>query len=584
MNMKKNKFTIILLALSFSLSFSLTSCVDTVLLPDDKTVDEDFWQTKDEVAQIVNKAYQSMLSTDLMSRLIVWSDFRSDELDYVTSINNGTAQDLQEISTANIQTDNMFNSWGSLYSVINYCNIVLEKAENVMTIDPNYTQGDYLTDRSQVLALRALAYFYLVRVFRDVPVTPGAYMNSSQELDIEQVAPATVIDQCIADLTEAEKNAIQTSNFSDWRRVGYITKDGVNAILADVYLWRASVMHNSADYEKCIELVDKIVKSKDAYYKSQPHRGQVIDETDTLHLTDVNRYYEDIFGTMNSQESVLEWQFSGSNSNTGLCQMYYKTSASANTGYMKAPPYYGLIGTNNVYTSTYDQRAWESMFGTNGTAESFDVRKMIAQMGRGTSSQQARTNDRNYNNYAQNWIVYRLTDLLLMKAEALIQLTAKQNEETGKSEYDNEDIRARQAFNLIQAVNNRALATNAKSDSLKWNTYKSSDLEQLVLQERARELCFEGKRWFDLLRFNYRHAEGVRYDVTLHEQGEPYANNYAPMLDIMIKKYAAGGNAVKAKMPTEPYLYMPIIQSEIDVNKKLNQNPVYFKGGNWEKQ
>lgn len=182
MNMK-NKFTITLL----SLSLSLTSCVDTVLLPDDKTVDEDFWQTKDEVAQIVNKAYQSMLSTDLMSRLIVWSDFRSDELDYVTSINNGTAQDLQEISTANIQTDNMFNSWGSLYSVINYCNIVLEKAENVMTIDPNYTQGDYLTDRSQVLALRALAYFYLVRVFRDVPVTPGAYMNSSQELDIDQL-------------------------------------------------------------------------------------------------------------------------------------------------------------------------------------------------------------------------------------------------------------------------------------------------------------------------------------------------------------------------------------------------------------
>ena len=583
MNMK-NKFTIILLSLSFSLSFSLTSCVDTVLLPDDKTVDEDFWQTKDEVSEIVNKAYQSMLSTDLMSRLIVWSDFRSDELDYVTSINNGTAQDLQEISTANIQTDNMFNSWGSLYSVINYCNIVLEKAENVMTIDPNYRDGDYMADRSQVLALRALAYFYLVRVFRDVPVTPGAYMNSSQELDIEQVAPATVIDQCIADLTEAEKNAIQTSNFSDWRRVGYITKDGVNAILADVYLWRASVMHNIADYEKCIELVDKIVKSKDAYYKSQPHRGQVIDETDTLHLAEVNRYYEDIFGTMNSQESVLEWQFSNSNSNTGLCQMYYKTSASANTGYMKAPPYYGLIGTNNVYTSTYDQRAWESIFGTNGTAESFDVRKMIAQMGRGTSSQQARTNDRNYNNYAQNWIVYRLTDLLLMKAEALIQLTAKQNEETGKPEYDNDNIHARQAFNIVQAVNSRALATNAKSDSLKWNTYKSSDLEQLVLQERARELCFEGKRWFDLLRYNYRHAEGVRYDVTFNEQGEPYASNYAPMLDIMIKKYASGGNAVKAKMPTEPYLYMPIIQSEIDVNKKLNQNPVYFKGGNWEKQ
>ena len=37
-------------------SLAMVSCVDTVLLPDDKTVDEDFWKTKDEVAQMVNGA------------------------------------------------------------------------------------------------------------------------------------------------------------------------------------------------------------------------------------------------------------------------------------------------------------------------------------------------------------------------------------------------------------------------------------------------------------------------------------------------------------------------------------------------
>ena len=36
-----------------------------------------------------------------------------------------------------------------------------------------------------------------------------------------------------------------------------------------------------------------------------------------------------------------------------------------------------------------------------------------------------------------------------------------------------------------------------------------------------------------------------------------------------------GGEAVSAKMKTEPYLYWPVLESEIRVNKNLQQNPVY---------
>ena len=37
----------------------LSSCVDTVLLPDDKTVDEDFWKTKSDVSSMVMGASQA---------------------------------------------------------------------------------------------------------------------------------------------------------------------------------------------------------------------------------------------------------------------------------------------------------------------------------------------------------------------------------------------------------------------------------------------------------------------------------------------------------------------------------------------
>ena len=52
-------------------SLMAVSCVDTVILPDDKTVDEDFWKSKSDVQLMVNGAYRSMLSTDIVKRLIV---------------------------------------------------------------------------------------------------------------------------------------------------------------------------------------------------------------------------------------------------------------------------------------------------------------------------------------------------------------------------------------------------------------------------------------------------------------------------------------------------------------------------------
>ena len=231
----------------------MVSCVDTVLLPDDKTVDEDFWKTKDEVAQMVNGAYHSMLSADVINRLIVWGDFRSDELKMVSIDANATVNALTEIDAVNIQTTNTFATWGCLYKVINNCNIVLDKAPEVMEIDPSYTEGDYLTDRSQMLALRALCYFYLVRNFRDVPYSAKSYMTSSQEMNIPQLAPDSVLQLCIKDLEEAETIALDPSAFTDWRRVGWINRDAVNAILADIYLWLGSVHHDANYYQKCVD-------------------------------------------------------------------------------------------------------------------------------------------------------------------------------------------------------------------------------------------------------------------------------------------------------------------------------------------
>lgn len=563
-------------------SLAMVSCVDTVLLPDDKTVDQDFWKTKADVTQMVNGAYKSMLSADVISRLIVWGDFRSDEMNLVSSISGTIPTALTEIDAVNMQTTNTFATWGSLYSVINNCNIVLDRSKAVMDVDPSYTEGDYSTDRSQMLALRSLCYFYLVRNFRDVPYSAHAYMNSSEQMNIPQLAPDSVLTLCIKDLEEASQSALDPTAFSDWRRVGYINKDGINAILADIYLWLGSVHHDESYYQKCVEYCDKVIESKQEQHIAD--RGEV--DTDEYPLAKTNVAYRQLYGTQNAEESIFELQFDGnSNSNTSLCQYIFKYAKdNSPSGYVRASSIFGTAGSGQpVYTQSGDLRYINNVFEPGTSQESYDIRKMIAQNGLTSNpvgsngEKRASSASRKYDKFEQNYIFYRLADVMLMKAEAMTQIAV-----------DKDDVRMRQAFNLVQAVNNRSLYSgNLATDSLKFSYYNTKvNLETLVLQERMRELCFEGKRWYDLMRYNYRQVEGIDYGKTLYElqqEGKEFVRNSTAFLNLVTRKYTSGAAAAASKMRTEPYLYLPVNQSDVDVNNLLQQNPAYKADDEYKK-
>ena len=590
----------------------MVSCVDTVILPDDKIVDEDYWQTKSDVSGIVAAAYNQLKSEDLQRNLIVWGDFRSDELQLSNSVSltNTTAyvQDLNQVYSLNILPSNAFTNWNNLYSAINYCNLVIAKAEGVVSIDPNYTLGDYKADIAKGKALRALCYFYLVRVFRDVPVSTEAYMNDAQEREIEQKAPAEVLEMCISDLKEVEPDALLSNTYGDWRDKGYMTRDAIHALLADIYLWRASVnqMDNpaqaKADYEECVAYCDKIIAAKKNSHVML--RGE---QEKDYYLANSDDYYDDVFGStdgvnsngrtifgMNSEESIFEIQYRyyyNVNSilttqvNPGVLKMYYKYNGNNNaaTSYFMTTSNYGVYSSStsgtNLFKNTDDVRQNEFIFAANTGQEQYAVRKFIA-----TSSckKKAETSGPDVNNVRPNWILYRLTDIMLMKAEALVQLNELANQDAGDGAEGDEGNEGdgsesvdylQQAFNLVYAVNVRSLP-DGSTNVLKFNVYKDR-MESLVLQERARELCFEGKRWFDLMRYNYRHVSGVQYDKTFDQQGGNYVANYSEMLTLaMTAKYSSVA-AMASKMPTEPYLYWPINTGQMDVNTKLKQNPVW---------
>lgn len=561
-------------------SLMAVACVDTQILPNDKTVEEDFWKSKSDVQLMVNGAYQAMLSENVIARLIIWGELRSEEVVPVSSVVSTLQEDLAEINLANTKTDNQFASWADLYAVINRCNLVLDKAALVMSEDPSYTEGDYLADCSQMLALRALCYFYLVRNFRDVPYITSSYTNSSQDRNVPQSAPDVVLSGCIADLETAEKNAISAGAYTDWRRVGYLTRDGIDALLADIYLWRASIKHDAADYEKVIEYCDKVIASKKSQHVKQ--RNEVEDKE--YWLADGRSAFSVLYITpQNAEESIYELQFqSGTNANNAILHYYnHYNGGSGQAPYLFASSILGY-GKEAFQTGpskiTTDWRGLMDTYNEQKTAGDFDVFEIRKFVSENAAYSPSRTTDKadtkaNYTNASTNFIIYRLTDVMLMKAEALTALAT-----------DDDDVeRLHAAFDLVYEVNLRSMDTdNMSDDALKWGSYSGAGsmgyMEELILQERLREFCFEGKRWYDLLRYSFRHTEGIDYSTTLAQQADnevTFPKTYNEMLTLMKRKLAGKGNAVAAKLTTEPALYMPIPESDINVCPILRQNPNY---------
>ena len=127
-----------------------------------------------------------------------------------------------------------------------------------------------------------------------------------------------------------------------------------------------------------------------------------------------------------------------------------------------------------------------------------------------------------------------------MKAEALIQI----------GDYTS----------ALELINTTYLRSNPEPAGTELNigNYNSKlEMENLLMRERQRELMFEGKRWFDLMRLAMR------------------ADDPSPLLKYVLKKYTGTASAQASKMSVMDALYLPIHADELKANTALRQNPYY---------
>lgn len=530
---------IYLISLSAFLLVMFSGCSDWLnIKPESEIIKDEFWQSETDVQSVIAACYKGLTEEDAVDRMILWGELRSDNIGRGTLVtSNDLGKGIYNVLNGEINAFNPISSWTSFYSVINYCNTVLAFAPLVIDRDKNFTQSDLLRAQAEVRTIRALCYFYLVRAFKEVPYIEDASISDVQDYDKPKETEETVINHIIEDLLFAQKNApIDYGKVS--QNKGRVTRNMVNALLADVYLWKQ-------DYAKCVETCDLVLADK------------------SLQLITNSVYFSQIFYLGNSQESIFELQFDDTNApNKGVATLYGSPSnplgylafpaSLADNLYTKQNNRTGLYSPFNykvsstVTESANDERAKDS-YNNNigdltGTYYIFKYPgvKRVDDASKINTTYLYRTN-------TSNWIIYRLSDVMLMKAEALVEINNKLIDLTPNLP------NYKAALELVNTVYKRSNAEAADLDIANYPTL--SDKRNLVMRERQRELLFEGKRWFDLLRMARRDG------------------NTSNINDYMDRK--ASGATSSLGVPVLDALYFPISDGDLKTNAKLVQNPYY---------
>lgn len=408
-----------------------------------------------------------------------------------------TRPEETDVINVNILPSNNITNWRTIYQVINYCNTVIEFAPAVVDNDKTFTQEALNGYVAEVKTIRALMYFYLARTFGDVPLKLDATASDNQITPIPKSTQAEVLAQIVKDLKEAEPFAPLTyGNVATDK--GRITRYAVNALQADVALWMEK-------YEDALVACDKIVSSS------------------RFGLIQGSAFHNLVFVQGNSNEGIFELQFDRQRIN-GFYGMFVAPRR------FVASPYV----MDQIYTQDFLDDTRKDLRGDEVAVRATDglIWKYSSLNG---------TTLRVINESYAHWIVYRYADVLLMKAEALAMLK-----------------RGQEALTIVETIRARARALDA--------TLKTPDVADgnaimdYILEERARELAFEGKRWYDVLRHAKR-ADYQRLDI---------------LLDMVARSVPPDRQqSAVAKFRDYNSHYLPIFQYELQTNRQLVQNPFY---------
>ena len=425
----------------------------------------------------------------------------------------GQNSDLNNIVGLSYNGDNLLvrNWWAGLYNVIAQTNLVMQKVPGINPMDE--------VRKAQILGearfLRAWAYFYLVRLYGDVPLVLEPQSATSTDFYPPRAATQDIYNTIVDDLTQAEAAGLPWQDAS-----GRVSKAAVKSLLAKVYLTMAGQpLNKGAEYyalarDKSLDVIQNSGISlfptyNDLHSLSQENKGEHIFEIQYLasvagnpmqqlllpNFKDVSAYSDEVGSTVPTVQFYNSFE-PGDLRAKDREGFFYTSYYTAGNGALKQ--------LNAPYIYKHFDIVANGTAGTAGTTQS-DL----------------------------NWPQIRYADVLLIYAEAQNRADGSPNQ---------------QAFDAVNAIRRRAQLPVLAG-------LGQTQFEEAVWRERWHELCYEGVTWFDMVRL--RKAYNETTNTFENFVGHKFPDNPSIVLQ-------------------EKHLLFPIPTVELRNNPQLTpQNPGY---------
>ncbi len=371
-------------------------------------------------------------------------------------------------------------SYRDAFNIIHHTNMLINKIEGLTFSD----KTEKKRIKAETFFLRAHTYFFLLKVWGDVPIITEPVL--SDDVELKPRSPKEDVMKLI--LEDIEKS------ISLFPEDGYINKNNASkpatyALKADVLMWKAKVLNGGKiDFEEAINAINQIEKS-----------GVFL-------LAD----YASIFDNENKKNKEIIFSFYFERYEIGNLSIALNTTSRTDNLSMAINLTDAATSPNNsrhVYAPSDKVR---NIYTKNPGDKRYKV-AMIDLVDKDSNLILTQTNKFRGKVYADDrffdddLIVYRWGDFVLLRAEAYAALN---NIEKALTELNT--IRKRAGLDEY----------NGAKDKI--------SVEKEICDERLRELFIEQKRWFDLVRFHFGGTINI-YKEVLNLNDKPNFPLYFPI-------------------------------------------------------
>lgn len=430
---------------------------------------EDFFETEIGGRITPDKHYNSSLDAEISlagsfvyvqevaEKMILVDGLRSDQM----NVTENADVDMINLNLHNLDANNPYIDPSNFYKIIINVNEVLPNLPQILEKDRDFDPLALKTYEGNLITLRCWAYFMLAKLNGEVGMVPTDVSAVDLNDPITYKSKSEIIDELIGKLAQF-----------------YDTED-ISRYTIDHYLLMGELALEKGEYEKA------------ASYLKYAVDGPQFRNVFTVDTDFERENWENIF--LNSADNEGEVRtaipYSFVDEQPNMLEEWFH----GDYGYMVKPSDTLLRSFNSVVQVGGDKgdrwRGYGVSFDTTTTGEHY-INKYSIDLGTPHSA---------------DVILYRAADIHLLLAEAVNRLgqhdlaltllndgvTNVSNTPPGYNKWrSNVGIRGRVAlenFDIPDSVTD-------------YTTY----IEDLIMEERARELAFEGKRWFDLVRIAER--------------------------------------------------------------------------------